>query len=45
MNTQNRIPRKPRGAEEIRPDLRSWITLFLGCLLVPAVFLLYSMPV
>ncbi len=29
----------------MRPGLVSWIILFLGCLLVPALFLLTRMPV
>ncbi|HOD19842.1 MAG TPA: hypothetical protein PLF04_07920 [Candidatus Fermentibacter daniensis] len=44
MNTSNRKP-CPREAEAIRPGLWSWIILFLGCLLVPGVFLLTRMPV
>jgi len=40
-----RIGWSPREAEAIRPGLWSWIILFLGCLLVPGVFLLTRMPV
>jgi hypothetical protein len=44
MNTSNRRP-IPKGAEAIKPDLWSWIALFLGCLLVPGLFLLKQLPV